>query len=249
MRNTATRLLTLAFLSLSVLLAGCASARWDGRVESWGGMRQVMRDGQTEARVSISQVLTKPHAFGVGAVEGLRGEIVIDDGRCWTADVVAEAGRPVARVREGVQSRGATLMVVAYVPTWSESAVKRALTSDELEAYVRDSAKRSGIDATRPFPFVIEGEFRNLSAHVINGYCPMSQNAEVVSADSQPVRLDGVAGEGKLIGIYAENSAGELTHHGSSMHVHVLMESLPATVAHVEGVALAPGAKLRLPSR
>lgn len=75
--------------------------------------------GQTEARVSMSQVLAKPHAFGVGAVEGLRGEIIIDDGRSWTAEVVAQSGRPVAHVREGVQSRGATLMVVAgrlFVP-------------------------------------------------------------------------------------------------------------------------------------
>ena len=71
-----------------------------------------MREGQTEARASISQVLAKPHAFGVGAVEGLRGEIIIDDGRCWTAEVVAKAGQPVALVRDGVQSLGATLLVV-----------------------------------------------------------------------------------------------------------------------------------------
>ncbi len=208
-----------------------------------------MREGQTEARISISQVLAKPHAFGVGAVEGLHGEIIIVDGRCWTAEVVAEAGRPVAQVREGAQSRGATLMVVAYVPAWLESVVEHALASDELEAYVRDAAKRSGIDATQPFPFVIEGEFRNLSAHVINGYCPMDQNTDHGSAENQPIRLAGVGGRGKLIGTYAENSAGELTHHGSSMHAHVLMESSPATVAHVEGVALTPGAKLRLPLR
>lgn len=231
------------------LLSGCGSPRWDGRVESWGDMRQVMREGQTEARVSMSQVLAKPHAFGVGAVEGLHGEILIEDGRCWTAEVVSESGRPIAQVREGVQSRGATLMVVAYVPKWSESIVARALTSDELEAYIRDAAMRSGIDTTRPFPFVIEGELRNLSAHVINGYCPMNQEADVGSSESQPVRFDGVAGNGKLIGIYAENSAGELTHHGSSTHVHVLVESPFAMVAHVEAVALAPGAKLRLPMR
>lgn len=241
--------LTGSVLCVLALTPGCASPRWDGRVENWGGMRQVMREGQTEARVSMSQVLAKPHAFGVGAVEGLHGEIIIDDGRCWTAEVVSKVGRPIAQVREGAQSRGATLMVVAYVPKWSESIVEQALAPDELETYVRDAAKLSGIDVTRPFPFIIEGDFRNLSAHVINGYCPMNPNADVGSAENQPVRLNGVAGNGKLIGIYAENSAGELTHHGSSMHAHVLMESSPATVAHVEEVALAPGAKLRLPAR
>lgn len=208
-----------------------------------------MREGETEARVSVSQILARPHAFGVGAVEGLRGEIIIDDGRCWTGEVVSKAGQPIAQVRDGVPSLGATLLVVAYVPTWSESIVEHALASDELEAYVRDAAKRSGIDATRPFPYIIEGDFRNLSAHVINGYCPMNPVAGITSAANQPVRIDGGTDSGKLIGIYAENSAGELTHHGSSMHAHVLMESSPATVAHVEGVALAPGATLRLPAR
>ena len=208
-----------------------------------------MREGQTDARVSMSQVLAKPHAFGVGAVEGLRGEIIIDDGRCWTAEVVAGAGQPVAKVREGVQSGGATLMVVAYVPKWSEFIIERGLASDELEAYIRDAAQHHGIDTTKPFPFVLEGEFRNLSAHVINGFCPMNPNADPGSAENQPVRLDGVLGRGKLIGIYAENSAGELTHHGSSMHAHVLMESSPTTVAHVEAVAVAPTARLRLPAR
>ena len=48
-----------------------------------------MREGQTEARVSMSQVLAKPHAFGIGAVEGLRGEIVIDRLR---ARLVADDG-------------------------------------------------------------------------------------------------------------------------------------------------------------
>lgn len=233
-------------LCVLALLPGCSMDRWDGRIESWGGMRQVMREGHTEARIALSDIATKPHAFAVGAVEGLRGEILIDDGRCWVSQVVAEHSAPV---RDDPQSFRATLLVVAYVPVWSESVVTTAVASDELEAFIRDAAKRIGIDITRPFPFVVEGDFRHLSAHVINGYCPMNQKVDVRSTENQPVRLDDVPGSGKLIGIYAEDSAGELTHHGSSMHVHVLMESSPAMVAHVEGVALAPGAKLRLPAR
>jgi hypothetical protein len=33
------------------------------------------------------------------------------------------------------------------------------------------------------------------------------------------------------------------------MHLHVLIEAAPALVAHVERVAIEPGAKLRLPAR
>lgn len=205
-----------------------------------------MREGHTEARIALSDIAAKPHAFAVGAVEGLRGEILIDDGHCWVAQVIAEHSAPV---HKDAQSHRATLLTVAYVPAWSESVVTKAVASDEFEAFIRDAAKRIGIDTTRPFPFVIEGEFRHLSAHVINGFCPMNQNVDGGSDENRPIRLDDAAGSGKLIGIYAEDSAGELTHHGSSMHVHVLTESPPKTVAHVEGVGIAPGAKLRLPVR
>lgn len=233
-------------LCVLALLPGCSMDRWDGRMESWGGMRQVMREGHTEARIALSDIVAKPHAFAVGAVEGLRGEILIDDGNCWVGQVVTEQS---TQVRHDAKSLRATLLAVAYVPAWSESVLTKAVASDELEAFIRDAAKRIGIDITRPFPFVIEGDFRDLSAHVINGYCPMNQNADIGSAENQPIRFDGVAGNGKLIGIYAEGSAGELTHHGSSIHAHVLTKSSPQIVAHVEGVALAPGAKLRLPAR
>lgn len=229
-----------------VFTPGCASSRWDGRIESWGKMRQVLHEGHTEARVALSDIIAKPHAFGVGAVEGLHGEIFIDDGRCWVGQVVADHS---VQVRDDAESLRATFLAVAYVPAWSESVVTDEIASSELEAYIRDAAHHAGIDTAHPFPFVIEGEFRNLSAHVINGYCPMNPNPDAGATENPPVRLDGVTRSGKLIGIYAENSAGELTHHGSSIHVHVFTESSPSTVAHVEGVALAPGAKLRLPAQ
>lgn len=208
-----------------------------------------MREGQTETRDSIPQVLTKPQAFGVGAVEGLRGEIVICDGRCWIGEVVAEAGDSILRVREDQSSPRATLLVVAYVPTWSETTIERPLASDEIVTHVREAAQRAGMDATRPFPFVIEGEFRDFSAHVINGYCPLNQGADARVAENQPIRVDRQAVRGKLIGFYAENSAGELTHHGSNMHIHFLTDSSPRAVAHVEQVAAAPSARLLLPAR
>ncbi|MBI5863871.1 MAG: hypothetical protein HZB38_05070 [Planctomycetes bacterium] len=247
----------LGFMLCAVAMpCGCASPRWDGRVESWGGMRQVMRDGETEARVNLVDVVARPHAFGVGAVEGLRGEIVIDDGRCWVAQVAVDSdphggktGLSALRVDDNPSSLHATLLAVAYVPTWSESVIPAPVASDELEAYVRRAAQRCGIDTTRPFPFMIEGQFRDLDAHVVNGYCPMNPDADHGSDKNQPFRCGGRSGRGKLMGLCAENSAGQLTHHGSSLHIHVLMETSPALVAHVERVALAPDAKLRLPAR
>ncbi len=235
-------------LCVGAMITGCSAARWDGRVSTWGGMREVMRAGQSEGRVSISEALGQARAFGVGAVEGLRGEIVIDDGRCWIGEVATDAEVPELRVYEGAPTTRATLLAVAYVPKWSETAFGQAVGADEVEARVRAVAERAGIDTTRPFPFVIEGELCDLAAHVINRFCPMNQASAAAAADHRPIRLDRKTIRGKLIGIYAENSAGELTHHGTSLHVHVLTDS-PRSVAHVERFALGPHARLRLPAR
>src|SRR6185436_15409534 len=85
MRNRSSPFLRAAILSSFMLLVGCAKPTWDGRVENWGEMRPVMREGQTEARVQLSEVVKRPHAYAVGAVESLDGEIVIEDGKCWLA--------------------------------------------------------------------------------------------------------------------------------------------------------------------
>lgn len=229
---------------------GCAERHWDGQVRSWGGMRQVMREGQTEARVKPTDMLARPHAFGVGAVEGLHGEIVIDDGRCWVGQVAMDGGTPRVAVATMPRSQRATLLTVSYVPAWSDITITGPVRSEDLETFVHDAARRAGIDTDRPFPFVIQGRLSELHAHVINGYCPMAgPEAAGTSPGAEPYRVEGWSGQGKLIGLYAENSAGELTHHGSNLHVHVLTESPPQVVAHVETVSLAPGAKLRLPTR
>jgi len=229
-------------LSNPVLLIGCAASGWDGRVESWGEMRPVMRDGQTQARVQLCEVVKRPHAYGVGAVEGLDGEIVIDDGRCWVARV---RGQSLA-VDRAADSH-ATLLIVSHVPAWTTSIIERPLPAESVDGYVRGAAERAGVDTTKPFPFVIEGEFHDVTAHVVNGYCPMDRPPQSVKRDNQPFRISEKSIRGKLIGFYAPDSASRLTHHGTESHIHVLVETAPPLMGHVEQASVADGATLRLP--
>ena len=74
----------LAFLGLTAF-AGCAAPTWNGKVAQWGTMRAVLQEGRTEGRVSLAEACREPHSFGVGALEGLTGEVLILDGVAWTA--------------------------------------------------------------------------------------------------------------------------------------------------------------------
>lgn len=241
-RTTARRLLTAA-PSYLILLAGCASHGWDGRVETWGEMRRVMREGQTEAHVQLSEVVERAHAYGVGAVEGLNGEIVIEDGRCW----VARARGHSLVVESDATTAHATLLIVAHVPEWTTVSIDRALPPELLDRFVCDAAERAGLETTQPFPFVIEGEFRDVAAHVMNGHCPTDRSTPTAAA--APLRIDEKSIRGKLLGFYARNSAGLLTHHGTQSHIHLLVVTPHPLAGHVETVSIASGANLRLPKR
>jgi len=206
-------------------------------------MQAALRDGQTQGRVSLSHAITRPHAYGVGALEGLTGEVVILDSQCWVAQPDDRGAVGVAR--EPGELR-ATLLAVAYVPAWSVAPIPRDVGPYALDDCVRDLAVQHGLDPSRPFPFVIEGEFTALHAHVINGECPTRGNA---GGDHRPYRLDRESASGTLVGIYAENSAGNLTHHDSRAHVHIIMSGDSPVAAHVEQAGLKAGAILRVPKR
>jgi len=54
--------------------------------------------------------------------------------------------------------------------------------------------------------------------------------------------------EGTLVGIFAVDAAGALTHHDSSMHVHVVLDGVDGEwTGHCEKVGVGEGAVLRLP--
>lgn len=231
-------------LSNAVVLVGCPASGWDGRVESWGEMRPVMREGQTQARVQLSEVIKRPHVYGVGAVEGLDGEIVIDNGRCWVARVIGPS-----LVVSPAPDSPATLLIVSHVPAWTPVFIDHPLLAESVDGYVRAAAERAGIDTTKPFPFVIEGEFADVLAHVVNGYCPKERPAPSVERDHQPFQISRKSIRGKLIGFYAADSAGRLTHHGTETHIHLLVEPPNALAGHVETISIASGATLRIPTQ
>ncbi len=222
-------------------VAGCAADR--AAVEQFGGMRAVLREGKSEPRIALTRALSKPHAFGVGALAGLSGEVTILDGQA-----------VVSRVRDGVLRSGppepddqATLLTLTSVARWRTAPLDHAAADAELEQAVRDIAAASGIDVAQPFPFVIEGDLSALDVHVINGECPMAGGGE--SGPTAPWRLRlGAPAKARLVGIYANGREGEMTHHGSSAHMHVLIERDGHVITgHVESARVDAGAAVRVP--
>lgn len=205
-----------------------------------GGMRDVMRDGHTEARTSL-QAFTAPGSFGVGALAGLEGEILIDDGQVLVA-------RSTEAVVPAADTDQATLLVVARVPSFTTVILREAVDMFGLEQALAAAVPGADAADAEPLPLVIEGEVEELDLHVVRGYCPHG----VPKAGAQPPErwsvASGEVARVRLVGLFAVGREGLLTHHGTALHVHALVDGSPRVMGHVDALRLRAGARLLLPA-
>lgn len=208
-----------------------------------GTMHAAIGKGEHQGRVALSS-LAKPGFYGVGALEGLAGEVTIVDGEVVVSVVDGGAIESVDPT-----GRQATLLVGAQVEAWRETRLDAEIAAGDFDAAI---ARATDVDGEEPFVFVVRGAVRELHYHVINGACPVhARRAGIeLSEEQQPASRTLATGEATLVGIFARDAAGKLTHPNTSTHVHVVLEEADGrrVTGHVESVALEAGASLRLPA-
>ncbi len=231
----------IALVALSLLFSACSAPSWNGQIEAWGSMREVMMGGKTQARVSVVDAGRMSGTVGIGALEGLQGEIAIVDGVPWIARVDGDHLECTRGARNGDQ---ATLLAISHVNRWKTLAIDRDLSPAELDAFLASTQRDLGL-GQRPWPFIIQGELADVQAHVLRGQCPY---AGAVDAEHEPIRRTFSEVRARLVGFYAPNSVGELVHHGQSTHMHVIVEEPEVFVGHVDSVSVRGGAWLLVPA-
>ena len=168
-----------------MLLGGCQGGeRSDGEQDliQFGSMHETIGQQRHEARVELAEVIERPHFYGVGALEGLNGEISILDSR---PIVTMGSGAAALRSIDPANAR-ATLLIGQSVPAWTEQAVGKNVDSVDIDAAIRESALASGLDLSSPFAFVIEGDFKDVRLHVINGACPVHARIQKKEIPEEP---------------------------------------------------------------
>lgn len=211
-------------------------------------MREVLREGKVHRRIALADAVSQPHAYGVGALEQLGGEITILDGEVWIGRVEGGELHVSGPKPPPPPGAGAALLVLTHVDKWTQATLPAAADSS-MESAVERLARQQGVDTARPFPFVIEGKLTELTMHVVNGACPMSGGSSEVGPQA-PWRFTLKRPEqGRIIGFFAPGSEGQITHHGTSVHAHALLEvGGRRLTGHVESMALATGAIVRVPA-
>ena len=115
------------------------------------------------------------------------------------------------------------------------------------EDFAIEQAKEHGLDTDKPFPFLLEGFFKELKIHVING-----QNSEFEGHGgkeqffimSKETRNHQTA---TVVGFYSASSQGIYTHPDESWHLHAVIEDQNIG-AHVDDISILNGSILKLPA-
>ncbi|HEX5053247.1 MAG TPA: hypothetical protein VFZ65_15840 [Planctomycetota bacterium] len=229
--------------SLLFVAAACAAPGPEapGPVRMWGTLREVLREGHSEARVALAGV-ARADTVGVGALAGLAGEVTVLDGHVLVA-CASGAAAGVAPERCAVRDAGpgdaAALLVLADVPAWQEFALGACESYEALERAIAEHLRQRGHDLAEPIALRVRGRATHLALHVIAGACPIAH-----PEGPPPWRHDGAAEAVQLVGFFVEGSAGTLTHHMHRSHLHAVAGDV---MGHLDEVALAE-ATLLLPA-
>ncbi len=214
----------------------------------YGALRAVMHEADYGSKVAVADLLAAPGGHGVGALEGLAGEVTFDGGVAWISTPAGDGELHTERIAAGSSTElGAALLAFHRVERWSPHAVEEPASLLELGDRVREVAEAAGLATGQPVPFRVEGTLRELRYHIIDGAAlppgPSSHEAHQAAA----VRVEHDAVQGTLIGVWSTGHAGVFTHMGETVHVHATVPE-PLGSGHVDAVHVPAGATLMLPA-
>src|SRR4051794_36974497 len=103
-----------------------------------GGQRETIMTGNRGAILDLRTLKGRPHLYGIGPLEGLRGEVTIANSRPALTRVGADER---VQVEESYEA-GVPFFVWAEVPRWRDLAVPARVRSyADLEAFIADAGK------------------------------------------------------------------------------------------------------------
>jgi len=234
----------LTFIGL-LLFTVAAYAAEPFAVQAWGNFKQMAHTGNTAGVVKLSSLNTAKGTYGVGAIAGMRGEILQWDGKL----LVSRGHSTKGETSPANANDEAVLFIQAKVNSWQEVPVTADMTQAQFEAFVVDAAQKAGLDGNKAFPFTVRGKTTNLVWHVVTG---TPQGVHHGSGTHQQGHAQSrvfkeASANGTLLGFYTGAALeGIASHPGERFHVHYANPELTAS-GHVDKYHVAKGATLLLP--
>jgi acetolactate decarboxylase len=232
------------FSFLVIFFSACSSE--NEKAESFeviyhGALKNFMMKGDISAKADLSELKDIDHLYALGALEKLKGEILILDSEPYMTSADGEA----VAIDPSFDHK-ASLLVYAVVNEWQTFDIPEALqTYEELEQYIAETAAAHGIDVNQPFPFLLEGSFATIKWHSIDWEEGDMEHSHEKHMTSGP---NGILNnrQADMLGFYSNSHHAVFTHHTTNMHLHLKTKD-GKIVGHVDGLTLGENIVLKLP--
>ncbi|HTU61571.1 MAG TPA: acetolactate decarboxylase [Polyangiales bacterium] len=212
------------------------------QVRWYGNLKSVFA-GNWDAATSLSEAVPERSAYALGALSDLRGEFLVIRGN---AMLVYPTESKLPRVVAAHHGHGidetATLLVAADVSTWREFPIATDVPSNNIEAWLRATAQAQGVDVSKPFPFLLQGRFRNVGWHVADGTRVLPGMRPDTNAQHGTI----AEGDGTIVGFYSTEHQGIFTMMGENTHMHIVLGD-HSVLGHVRALDVVSGGVLSLP--
>ena len=241
----------LVLLGLTQASKGVEKSPGYGIVQ-YGEMHVAIGQQKHHGRIRLGELTKKPNFYAVAALADLEGEVTIMDSEI-VATVVDKQGM-LKSASGNLQEKQATLLAGAYVAEWTEVSVSENVAPDDFDTYISREAEKLEIPLDKPFVFTVDGKLMKVRMHVIKGACPIRARMKKIQLPKGKQAYEKEMGkiEGKVIGIFAKDAVGKLTHPATTTHGHILYQDQKTgerVTGHLEAVGLHKGALLRFPKQ
>jgi acetolactate decarboxylase len=231
-------------LSLIIIMTSCSRSN-DNKLEvhHYGALKNMMHKGDLSSKVTLDELKDMNHLYALGAVENLKGEVLILDGVPSISYVENNDTTKIMMIDNSFEKK-ACLLVYATVEEWGSISIPNTVMSyEDFEIFVKKTAYENGIDVEKPFPFLIEGLAKSFDWHVIDwpeGDTEHSHDKHIHSGMYGTLKNTEV----EMLGFYSNKHHAIFTHHTTNMHVHVKSDK---ATGHADSFTLGENMILKLP--
>ncbi len=246
--------LTLVLGMLVSAFAAIVGSKQEGLVEYVGTQKTIFATGRALSVVSLEDLAGRKGLYAVGPIDGLDGEITIFDSKPFITKLRGED-----IVMDNTFKHGAFFLVWTEQSRWKDISVPVWVKGYvDLQQFVKEQAQASGIDVTKPFPFLLAGTPVEIKWHVnvdrTDGK-PITKELFVKSKAPFITKNEPV----DIIGFYAENHVGvfiaeyapaikEGSGIKNAIHIHLVSRASSAA-GHIDDLTLGEGMVLKLPQQ
>ena len=212
-------------------------------VHYYGALKNMMHKGDLSAKVTLDELKDMNHLYALGAVDNLKGEVLILDGVPSVSYVEGNDSSKIMMLDNSFEKK-ACLLVTASVEQWESIIIPNTvITYEDFEVFVEEIAIENGVNTVEPFPFMIEGFIKSFDWHIIDwsvGDTEHSHDNHIHSGLYGTLENQAV----EMLGFYSDKHHTIFTHHTTNMHVHVKSDK---AIGHADSFTLGKNMILKLP--